>query len=344
MTDVFISYASADRDKARLVAQALRAKGWSVWWDRVIPPGKQYDEVIEQALAGAKCVVVLWSPTSAASKWVRIEAGEALRRGLLVPALIAKDTAIPLEFSRVQAADLSQWQAGNASESFEQFGLAIQGHLGPTPKPPHSPPPPAGRGLGLSRKQLAWGGAAALVLVAAGYGGFGPAHQQDPRKSTRQLPDEADTQARPVLSPAPEPKPARSPKLAASPSPSALTSPVEVMDGGIDRDLQWRDHVLAFTGHLRWDGRSPQASLQARAVDSGNGSLVSEGRFVLQMQQVAQGRIVFLMSLGVPGDSHTPGQHAHGMGLIFDRQPGSGPAGWRYVCNCTAPNRPDLCF
>jgi hypothetical protein len=46
MPDVFISYASADRDRARLIAEVLATKGWSVWWDREIPPGKSFDEVI----------------------------------------------------------------------------------------------------------------------------------------------------------------------------------------------------------------------------------------------------------------------------------------------------------
>ena len=32
MTDVFISYASDDREAARKVSEVLSAKGWSVWW------------------------------------------------------------------------------------------------------------------------------------------------------------------------------------------------------------------------------------------------------------------------------------------------------------------------
>jgi TIR domain-containing protein len=56
VSDIFVSYASADRDRARAVAQALTEHGWSVWWDRTIPPGKQFDEVIEEALDAARCV------------------------------------------------------------------------------------------------------------------------------------------------------------------------------------------------------------------------------------------------------------------------------------------------
>ncbi len=46
MSDIFISYARPDRPMAELIARALEAQGWSVWWDRVIPAGKTFDEVI----------------------------------------------------------------------------------------------------------------------------------------------------------------------------------------------------------------------------------------------------------------------------------------------------------
>ena len=47
MSDIFISYANADRSRTEPLAKALEAQGWSVWWDRAIPPGKTFDQVIE---------------------------------------------------------------------------------------------------------------------------------------------------------------------------------------------------------------------------------------------------------------------------------------------------------
>ena len=61
MSDIFISYAREDRDKAKALAELFQHQDWSVWWDRNIPPGRSFDEVIEEALGAAKCVVVLWS-------------------------------------------------------------------------------------------------------------------------------------------------------------------------------------------------------------------------------------------------------------------------------------------
>ena len=85
---VFISYAAEDRERARRLADYLESRGWRVWWDRNIPVGRAFDEVIENALREARCVVVLWSKAGVASRWVRSEASDAARREILVPVLV----------------------------------------------------------------------------------------------------------------------------------------------------------------------------------------------------------------------------------------------------------------
>ena len=64
--------------------------------------------MIEDAMRDARCVIVLWSKTSVDSDWVRNEAEEGKRKGTLVPALI-DDVGMPLEFRRIQAANLVGW-------------------------------------------------------------------------------------------------------------------------------------------------------------------------------------------------------------------------------------------
>jgi hypothetical protein len=126
MSDIFISYARADKEKAELLANAFSQKGCSVWWDREIPPGKSFDEVIENALNSARCVIVLWSKDSVSSRWVKTEAAEGAARGILVPALI-DNAPIPLEFKRIEAADLSDWQGDFSHREFDQLLRTVAG-------------------------------------------------------------------------------------------------------------------------------------------------------------------------------------------------------------------------
>ena len=126
MSAIFISYARADKEKAELLANAFSQKGWSVWWDREIPPGKSFDEVIENALNSARCVIVLWSKDSGSSRWVKTEAAEGAARGILVPALI-DNAPIPLEFKRIEAADLSDWQGDSSHREFDQLLRTVAG-------------------------------------------------------------------------------------------------------------------------------------------------------------------------------------------------------------------------
>ena len=113
MPDIFISYAREDRDTAEHLAHALEAEGWSVWWDRHIPAGKRFDEVISASLDSAMCVVVLWSQAGIASQWVAEEAEEGKERAALVPALI-EAVEPPLGFRRIHAADLIGWDGDPA--------------------------------------------------------------------------------------------------------------------------------------------------------------------------------------------------------------------------------------
>ena len=82
MADIFISYSRKDLSRVGVLADALSDQGWSVWWDRQIPTGRTFDQVIAEALASARCVIVVWSEESIGSDWVREEADEGRRRGI----------------------------------------------------------------------------------------------------------------------------------------------------------------------------------------------------------------------------------------------------------------------
>lgn len=111
MSDIFISYAHQDRGKAREISSRLTREGWSVFWDRVTPVGKTWDEILEKELKETKAIIVLWSAHSVASEWVRAEAAEAASRNILVPVTLELVT-IPIRFRFLQTADLSDWNSG----------------------------------------------------------------------------------------------------------------------------------------------------------------------------------------------------------------------------------------
>lgn len=117
---MFLSYAREDVGKAKVLADALLDRGCTVWWDHAIPPGRTFDHVIEEELDRARCVVVLWSKTAIASHWVLAEASEAARRQILVPAFL-EAVRVPLEFRRVQAADLKTWNGEPNHSEFKEF-------------------------------------------------------------------------------------------------------------------------------------------------------------------------------------------------------------------------------
>jgi tetratricopeptide (TPR) repeat protein len=104
MVDVFVSYASEDRDRVRGIVADIEAIGCSVWWDREIGAGSAFDREIEKAIDEAHCIVVVWSRHSVESEWVRTEANEGLEKGTLVPVAI-EPVKPPLAFRRTQTID-----------------------------------------------------------------------------------------------------------------------------------------------------------------------------------------------------------------------------------------------
>jgi hypothetical protein len=118
MNSIFVSYASVDRARVEPFVRSLEAHGFDVWWDRDISYGDSYHRVIEQALKGAHCAIVVWSTQSVSSEWVANEASEARKRGILVPVLL-DEVEPPLEFRHLQSARLLDW-SGTADDPLLQ--------------------------------------------------------------------------------------------------------------------------------------------------------------------------------------------------------------------------------
>lgn len=143
MADIFISYAKEDRPRARTLAEALEQRGFSVWWDRKIPVGKSFQQVIQEAVDEARCIVVIWSEHSVKSDWVQNEAEEGKRRNILTPVML-DEVKIPLGFRHLQAANLTNWQVGQEHAEFEGLLESIRNVMGgsagaPSPRPAAQP-------------------------------------------------------------------------------------------------------------------------------------------------------------------------------------------------------------
>jgi len=130
VSDIFISYARPDRPKAERLADAFKAQGWSVWWDREIQLGTEFRRRIADELTSARCVVVLWSEQSVRSRWVQDEANDALERDILIP--ISLDNARPpLGFRSIQSAELIDWDGTLTFPLFREILANIKAVIRP---------------------------------------------------------------------------------------------------------------------------------------------------------------------------------------------------------------------
>jgi adenylate cyclase len=135
MADIFVSYARADRPRVAPVVAALEAQGWSVWWDTEIAPGQEFDALISTQLKQTRAVIVVWTPASVQSRWVRGEARVGADRGILAPVRF-DDAELPIDARAIHTIDLDGWGDDAASPAFQQLCRAVSGLLGQAPSPP----------------------------------------------------------------------------------------------------------------------------------------------------------------------------------------------------------------
>jgi adenylate cyclase len=131
MADVFISYARADKARVAPLVKAIEARGWTVWWDPEITPGQEFDDQIDAEIDAAKAVLVIWTPTSVASRWVRGEAREAADRGILVPVRF-EQARLPMDVRAIHTTDLDEWNEDPASAQAQEFLRALDGMIART--------------------------------------------------------------------------------------------------------------------------------------------------------------------------------------------------------------------
>ncbi|WEK46599.1 MAG: TIR domain-containing protein [Candidatus Andeanibacterium colombiense] len=237
--DVFISYAREDEGMARRFAEAFAQEGLTVWWDAALHSGETFDEVIEQELRASKAVVVLWSPHSVASRWVRAEATLADRNRTLAPAVIAPCNR-PIIFELTHTADLSNWKGDVVDPAWKSFvkdirrmvanGRAKDAAAASEAAPPPAPEAPlrvADLAAGTNNVESLLSAVAALQEAIMKQNGHG--------------------QAQPAPAPAPAPPPP-APAPAPAPAPQTTVQAPSADDDDDDSDAtQFYTHGAAYS-------------------------------------------------------------------------------------------------
>ena len=147
MADIFISYSRSDKPRVAPIVAALEAQGWSIWWDMDLAPGEEFDDVTAAALETARSVIVVWTPTSVASRWVRGEARVGADRGVLVPVRF-EDAKLPIDVRAIHTTDLDDWGGDPQSPPFQALHQSLVVMLG---EPAGDKLPCVGRGTELER-------------------------------------------------------------------------------------------------------------------------------------------------------------------------------------------------
>jgi adenylate cyclase len=133
LADIFVSYSRQNKSRVAPLVRALEAEGWSVWWDPEITPGEEFDTLISRELDQARALVVVWTPDSVDSRWVRGEARDAADRGVLVP--VRFDNArLPIDFRALHTTDLDDWAEDPGRPTFRSLCKALESKLGPAAK------------------------------------------------------------------------------------------------------------------------------------------------------------------------------------------------------------------
>jgi hypothetical protein len=115
---VFLSYAHADRGKAEQVDVLLRHLGLTPVWDKDIPAGRAFDDVIRKRIAQAHVFMPLITLNSCDRPWVHQEIGYAL--GIGVP-------VVPVAIGVLPEGMLSGLQAICVNDDLSDFRKGLEG-------------------------------------------------------------------------------------------------------------------------------------------------------------------------------------------------------------------------
>jgi hypothetical protein len=166
MADIFVSYASQDRDAAFRIVSFLEEQGISCWVaPRDVPPGVEYGEAIINGIETSRALVLILSDQSNDSMFVRKEVERAVSKTKpVLPVRIREVTPSgSLEYFISSAQWVDAWKSPMEQHLLPLVG-AIKALGRPGAAPARSAPPPQPRG---SRMPLLAGTGLGLAFIAA---------------------------------------------------------------------------------------------------------------------------------------------------------------------------------
>ncbi|MCK6538541.1 MAG: TIR domain-containing protein [Anaerolineales bacterium] len=145
MEKVFISYSRKDIDFVRKLAGDLETAGYDVWWDITdLQGGDDWVNTIPQAISSSQYVIVVLTPTSIESEWVRKEYTQALSLRKKIIPLMLVPCSVPFALNTINFVNFAE---GEYADSFNKL-LSPLGYTGTPPevepyRKPMLPIPPA---------------------------------------------------------------------------------------------------------------------------------------------------------------------------------------------------------
>src|SRR5690349_14439344 len=124
MAKIFISYSRKDIGFARTLARDLEKAGYDVWWDLTdLRGGDDWLRVIPAAIETSEFVLVVLSPNSVLSDWVKKEYTQALSLGKkIIPIMLTRST-VPFALNTINYVDFtSDDYAANLKNLLDAMG------------------------------------------------------------------------------------------------------------------------------------------------------------------------------------------------------------------------------
>jgi hypothetical protein len=131
MTQIFISYSRKDIGFARKLAGDLEKAGYTVWWDITdLRGGDDWVRVIPEAIETSDFVIVVLSPDSTVSEWVRKEYTQAISLRKRIIPIMLRTTGVPFALNTINYLDFTSESA--YAENLNALLLAL-GYTGELP-------------------------------------------------------------------------------------------------------------------------------------------------------------------------------------------------------------------